>query len=284
MDRSEHANILIQALPYIQEYYGKTMVIKYGGNAMINNELTETVINDIVLMKCIGINPIIVHGGGPDINSFLKKMNHQIKFIDGLRYTDKDTMEVAQMVLAGKVNKDLVKLLGRCGGKSLGFSGIDGDLITCTKLQSNNDLGYVGEITNINTEPLNLAINAGYIPVVASIGTDEKHEDSYNINADTCAAKVAAALKAEKLLLLTDVPGVLANPQDPSSLIATLRLHEIPKLTLDKVIQGGMLPKINCCVESVRLGVKKAVIIDGRIPHAILLELLSEKGIGTEIY
>lgn len=251
---------------------------------MINDELTKTVINDIVLMKCIGINPIIVHGGGPDISGTLKKMNHEIKFINGLRYTDKDTMDVAQMVLAGKVNKDLVKLLGRCGGKALGFSGIDGDLITCKKLNSDVDLGYVGEITNVNTEPLKLAIEAGYIPVVASIGTDKDHQDSYNINADTCAAKVAAALKAEKLLLLTDVPGVLMNPKDNSSLISTLRLHEIPKLTLDKVIQGGMLPKISCCVEAVRLGVKKSVIIDGRIPHAILLELLSEKGIGTEIY
>ncbi len=204
---------------------------------------------------------------------------------DGFRATGtRAARDVAQMVLAGKVNKDLVKLLGRCGGKALGFSGIDGDLITCKKLNSDVDLGYVGEITNVNTEPLKLAIEAGYIPVVASIGTDKDHQDSYNINADTCAAKVAAALKAEKLLLLTDVPGVLMNPKDNSSLISTLRLHEIPKLTLDKVIQGGMLPKISCCVEAVRLGVKKSVIIDGRIPHAILLELLSEKGIGTEIY
>ena len=275
MNHSEHANILIQALPFIQAYYGKTMVIKYGGNAMVNDKLTKTIINDIVLMKCIGINPIIVHGGGPDISGTLKKINHKSKFINGLRYTDKDTMDVAQMVLAGKVNKDLVKLLGHCGGKALGFSGIDGDLITCKKINSDVDLGYVGEITNVNTAPLKLAIEAGYIPVVASIGTD---------NADTCASKVAAALKAEKLLLLTDVPGVLMNPQDSSSLISTLRLHEIPKLTLDKVIQGGMLPKISCCVEAVRLGVKKSVIIDGRIPHAILLELLSEKGIGTEIF
>ena len=287
LNHSEHANILIQALPYIQAYYGKTMVIKYGGNAMINDELTKTVINDIVLMKCIGINPIILIEWSELIHNrkeFISIMNHEIKFINGLRYTDKDTMDVAQMVLAGKVNKDLVKLLGRCGGKALGFSGIDGDLITCKKLNSDVDLGYVGEITNVNTEPLKLAIEAGYIPVVASIGTDKDHQDSYNINADTCAAKVAAALKAEKLLLLTDVPGVLMNPKDNSSLISTLRLHEIPKLTLDKVIQGGMLPKISCCVEAVRLGVKKSVIIDGRIPHAILLELLSEKGIGTEIY
>lgn len=284
MNPSEHANILIQALPYIQEYYGKTIVIKYGGNAMIDKELTKTVINDIILMKCIGINPIIVHGGGPDISSTLKKMNHESKFINGLRYTDKETMEVAQMVLAGKVNKDLVKLIGRCGGKALGLCGIDTGLITAKKLESNVDLGYVGEITNINTEILNLAMSAGYIPIVASVATDKDYVDSFNINADTCAAKVAAAMKAEKLILLTDVPGVLMNPQDKSSLIATLRLHQIPKLTVDHVIQGGMIPKINCCVESVRLGVKKAHIIDGRIPHSILLELLSKKGIGTEIY
>lgn len=284
MNHNEHANILIQALPYIQAYYGKTIVIKYGGNAMIDDGLTKNVINDIVLMKCIGINPIIVHGGGPDISNTLKKMNHESKFINGLRYTDKETMEVAQMVLAGKVNKNLVKLIGACGGKAIGLSGIDGDLIYAKKLDNGHDLGYVGEITSVNTDILKLAISSDYIPVVASIGCDENHNDSFNINADTCAAKVAAAMKAEKLILLTDVPGVLANPKDKSSLIPTLRLHEIPKLTVDNVIQGGMLPKISCCVESVRLGVKKAVIIDGRIPHSILLELLSEKGMGTEIY
>ena len=284
MNYTQHANILIQALPYIQAYYGKTMVIKYGGNAMINDELTKTVINDIILMKCIGINPIIVHGGGPDISNTLAQMNHESKFINGLRYTDEITITVAQMVLAGKVNKDLVKLIEKNGGKAIGLSGIDGSLIKAKKLTNDIDLGFVGEITSVNTELLNLSMNSGYIPVVSSIAIGENDTNSYNINADTCASKIASALKAEKLILLTDVPGVMTNPDDSSTLISTLRLHQIPKLTVDKVIKGGMIPKINCCVESVRMGVKKAHIIDGRIKHSILLELLSKKGIGTEIY
>ena len=284
MNYTQHANILIQALPYIQEYYGKTIVIKYGGNAMINDELTKTVINDIILMKCIGINPIIVHGGGPDISNTLAQMNHESKFINGLRYTDEITITVSQMFLAGKVNKDLVKLIEKNGGKAIGLSGIDGSLIKAKKLTNDIDLGFVGEITSVNTELLNLSINSGYIPVVSSIAIGENDTNSYNINADTCASKIASALKAEKLILLTDVPGVMTNPDDSSTLISTLRLHQIPKLTVDKVIKGGMIPKINCCVESVRMGVKKAHIIDGRIKHSILLELLSKKGIGTEIY
>ncbi|MEF2820065.1 MAG: acetylglutamate kinase [Clostridium sp.] len=284
MNYTQHANILIQALPYIQEYYSKTIVIKYGGNAMINDELTKTVINDIILMKCIGINPIIVHGGGPDISNTLAQMNHESKFINGLRYTDEITITVSQMVLAGKVNKDLVKLIEKNGGKAIGLSGIDGSLIKAKKLTNDIDLGFVGEITSVNTELLNLSMNSGYIPVVSSIAIGENDTNSYNINADTCASKIASALKAEKLILLTDVPGVMTNPDDSSTLISTLRLHQIPKLTVDKVIKGGMIPKINCCVESVRMGVKKAHIIDGRIKHSILLELLSKKGIGTEIY
>ena len=284
MNYTQHSNILIQALPYIQEYYGKTIVIKYGGNAMINDELTKTVINDIILMKCIGINPIIVHGGGPDISNTLAQMNHESKFINGLRYTDEITITVAQMVLAGKVNKDLVKLIEKNGGKAIGLSGIDGSLIKANKLTNDIDLGFVGEITSVNTELLNLSMNSGYIPVVSSIAIGENDTNSYNINADTCASKIASALKAEKLILLTDVPGVMTNPDESSTLISTLRLHQIPKLTVDKVIKGGMIPKINCCVESVRMGVKKAHIIDGRIKHSILLELLSKKGIGTEIY
>ena len=284
MNYTQHANILVQALPYIQEYYGKTIVIKYGGNAMINDELTKTVINDIILMKCIGINPIIVHGGGPDISNTLAQMNHESKFINGLRYTDEITITVSQMVLAGKVNKDLVKLIEKNGGKAIGLSGIDGSLIKAKKLTNDIDLGFVGEITSVNTELLNLSMNSGYIPVVSSIAIGENDTNSYNINADTCASKIASALKAEKLILLTDVPGVMTNPDDSSTLISTLRLHQIPKLTVDKVIKGGMIPKINCCVESVRMGVKKAHIIDGRIKHSILLELLSKKGIGTEIY
>ena len=254
MNYTQHANILVQALPYIQEYYGKTIVIKYGGNAMINDNLTQTVINDIILMKCIGINPIIVHGGGPDISNTLTKMNHESKFINGLRYTDETTINVAQMVLAGKVNKDLVKLIEKDGGKAIGLSGIDGSLIKAKKLKIGVDLGYVGEITSVNTELLYLAMNSGFIPVVSSIAIGENDNNSYNINADTCASKIASALKAEKLILLTDVPGVMTDPSDSSTLISTLRLHQIPKLTVDKVINGGMI------------------------------ELLSEKGIGTEIY
>ena len=284
MNYTQHANILVQALPYIQEYYGKTIVIKYGGNAMINDNLTQTVINDIILMKCIGINPIIVNGGGPDISNTLTKMNHESKFINGLRYTVETTINVAQMVLAGKVNKDLVKLIEKYGGKAIGLSGIDGSLIKAKKLKIGVDLGYVGEITSVNTELLYLAMNSGFIPVVSSIAIGENDNNSYNINADTCASKIASALKAEKLILLTDVPGVMTDPSDSSTLISTLRLHQIPKLTVDKVINGGMIPKISCCVESVRMGVKKAHIIDGRIEHSLLLELLSEKGIGTEIY
>ena len=227
MNYTQHANILVQALPYIQEYYGKTIVIKYGGNAMINDNLTQTVINDIILMKCIGINPIIVHGGGPDISNTLTKMNHESKFINGLRYTDETTINVAQMVLAGKVNKDLVKLIEKDGGKAIGLSGIDGSLIKAKKLKIGVDLGYVGEITSVNTELLYLAMNSGFIPVVSSIAIGENDNNSYNINADTCASKIASALKAEKLILLTDVPGVMTDPSDSSTLISTLRLHQI---------------------------------------------------------
>ena len=284
MNYAQHANILIQALPYIQQYYGKTIVIKYGGNAMINDRLTKTVINDIILMKCIGINPIIVHGGGPDISSTLSKMNHESKFINGLRYTDETTISVAQMVLAGKVNKDLVKLIEKNGGKAIGLSGIDGSMIKATKLNKDIDLGYVGEITSVNTELLNLSMNSGYIPVVSSIAIGENDNNSYNVNADTFASKIAAALKAEKLILLTDVSGVMTDQNDPSTLMSTLRLHQIPKLTVDKIIKGGMIPKIDCCVEAVRSGVSRAHIIDGRLEHSILLELFSDEGIGTMFY
>ena len=287
MNYTQHANILIQALPYIQEYYGKTIVIKYGGNAMINDELTKTVINDIILMKCIGINPIIVHGGGPDISNTLAQMNHESKFINGLRYTDEITITVSQMVLAGKVNKDLVKLIEKNGGKAIGLSGIDGSLIKAKKLTNDIDLGFVGEITSVNTELLNLSMNSGYIPVVSSIAIGENDTNSYNINADTCAAKIASALKAEKLMLLTDIAGVMRDPKDPDTLISTLRLYQVPKLIAEGVIKGGMIPKIDCCVESVRMGVERAHIIDGRVPHSIILELLSPeglKGLGTMIY
>lgn len=284
MDLNERAEILVQSLPYIQHYNGKIIVVKYGGNAMISDELRETVINDIVLMKCIGFKPIVVHGGGPYISSFLDKLGEKSEFINGLRYTDKKTMEVVQMVLGGKVNKDLVTLIEKSGGKAIGLCGLDGSLLKAKKLENEVDLGYVGEVTSVNTEAITMALDSGYIPVIGSMAIGEDGNDLYNINADTCAAKIASALKAEKLILLTDVAGVLKDPKDPNSLLSVLRLHEIPKLTLQGVIKGGMIPKIQCCVESVRMGVERAHIIDGRVPHSLLLELFSNDGIGTMIY
>lgn len=278
------AEVLVQALPYIQEYSGKTIVVKYGGNAMISEELRESVINDIILMKCVGINPVVVHGGGPSISSFLDKLNIKSQFIDGLRYTDKETIDIVQMVLGGKVNKDLVSLISKKGGKAIGLCGMDGSLIQAKKLHTTNDLGFVGEITSINTEVLTMALNSGYIPVVGSVAISSDGNEVFNINADTCASKISSALKAEKLILLTDVPGVLINPNDTTTLISKLRLHQIPKLYSDKIITGGMIPKIECCVESIRMGVTKTHILDGRIPHSILLELFSNDGIGTMIY
>lgn len=284
MTHSERAEILVHALPYIQKYRGKIIVIKYGGNAMISDELKETVINDIILMKCVGIQPVVVHGGGPAISGLLKKLDHKSQFINGLRYTDDVTIDVVQMVLGGKVNKDLVSLIEKFGGKALGLCGMDGSLIKAKKLKSNNDLGYVGEITKINTDILKTAMNSGYIPVVGSVALGEDSDKPYNINADTCASKIASALKAEELILLTDVPGVMKDPSDPSSLISSLRLHQVPKLCLEGVIQGGMIPKIDCCVEAVRMGVERSIILDGRIPHSILLELFTPEGVGTMIH
>lgn len=284
MDHNERAEILVKALPYIQKYYGKIIVVKYGGNAMISEELRETVINDIILMKCVGIEPVVVHGGGPDISGFIDKLGKKSEFINGLRYTDDDTMEIVQMVLGGKVNKNLVSLIEKFGGKAIGLCGMDGSLLKAKKLESDVDLGYVGEVTEVNTDVLKMAMNSGYIPVVGSVALGEDDNKAYNINADICASKIAAALKAERLMLLTDVRGVLMDPKDPSSLLSVLRLHQIPKLCIQGVIKGGMIPKIDCCVEAVRMGVEKATIIDGRIPHSLILELFSDEGIGTMIY
>lgn len=284
MDHTERAKVLVQALPYIQQYYGKTIVVKYGGNAMISDELRETVINDIILMKCVGIQPVVVHGGGPNISSFLERLGEESKFIDGLRYTDETTIDVVQMVLAGKVNKDLVALLERAGGKAIGLCGMDGSLLKAKKLEGTVDLGYVGEVTSVNTDIIKMALSSGYIPVIGSVALGENDNNLYNINADTCAAKIASALKAEKLILLTDVPGVSMNPKDPSTHLSVLRLHQVPKLYAEKVITGGMIPKIDCCVEAIRMGVEKAHILDGRVHHSLLLELFSREGIGTMIY
>ena len=284
MNYTEHAKVLTQALPYIQSLSGKIVVIKYGGNAMISEDLRQSVATDIVLMQCVGLKPVIVHGGGPHISDFLKQIGEESKFINGLRYTDEKTMEIVQMVLGGKVNKDLVSLIEGSGGKALGLCGIDGSFIKAKKLVEDVDLGYVGEITSIDTKIINMALSSGFIPVIGSVAISEDDKQAYNINADTCAAKVASALKAEKLLLLTNVPGLMVDPNDSSSLISTLRLHEVKKLHADNIIKGGMIPKINCCVEAVRMGVKSAHIINGTLPHSILLELLSQEGIGTMIF
>ncbi|MEG1870192.1 MAG: acetylglutamate kinase [Oscillospiraceae bacterium] len=280
MSTAQKAEVLIQALPYIQKYGGKVVVVKYGGNAMINEELKQAVMSDIVLLSLIGVKIILVHGGGPEINTMLKRVGKETKFIDGLRQTDKETMEIVQMVLSGKTNKDLVKLLCEYGGNAMGLCGIDGGMIKVTKLHSEKDLGYVGEIKEVNTKPITDALNNGYIPVIATIGTDENGE-SYNINADTAAASIASCMKAENILLMTDIRGLLKDKDDETTLIPVVNISDVPNLIRQGIISGGMIPKIECCVEAVRRGVKKAVIADGRIPHSILIELLSDEGIGT---
>jgi acetylglutamate kinase len=280
----EHAKVLTQALPYIQSLSGKIVLIKYGGNAMTSDELRKSVATDIVLLQCVGIKPVIVHGGGPHISEFINKIGEESRFIDGLRYTDEKTIEIVQMVLGGKVNKDIVSLIESVGGKALGLCGIDASFIKAKKLESSVDLGFVGEITSIDTTLLTTLLSSGYIPVIGSVATNEDFTQTYNINADICASKLASALKAEKLMLLTNVPGLMINPNDEATLISSLRLHEIKKIQMDGIIKSGMIPKIDCCVEAIRMGVKEAHIIDGTLPHSILLELLSKEGIGTMIY
>ncbi|GIM28511.1 acetylglutamate kinase [Clostridium polyendosporum] len=279
----EKANTLIQALPYIKEYYGKTVVVKYGGSAMKNQGLKEAVINDLILMSCVGINVVLVHGGGPEINNFLGKLGKKAKFVNGLRYTDEETIEVVQMVLAGKVNKDLVFLINSNGGKAIGLCGIDGNMLLTEKHEGEEDLGFVGEVKKVNTEVVDNCLKEGYIAVIATVGIGEDGR-TYNINGDVAAAKIASALKAEKFILLTDVPGLLRDPSSEETLISELKVSEVPELMEEKIISGGMIPKIESCVETVRNGVKKVHIIDGRIPHSILIELFSDRGIGTMIY
>lgn len=274
------ARVLVDALPYIQNYTGKVVVIKYGGSAMGDDSVKTDVMRDVVLLSLIGIKVVLVHGGGPEINDTLKKMNVEPKFINGLRYTDALTMEVVQMVLAGKVNKDLVSLLGQVNGKAVGLCGMDGGMIKAKKLVCEQDLGFVGEITAINTEPILNAINNGYIPVIATIGIGED-STSYNINADTAAAKIAAALGAENLILLSDIKGLLKDKDDEKTLIPVVKVSEVPSLIKEGIVSGGMIPKVECCVEAVRRGVKRSFIIDGRINHSILIEMFSNEGIGT---
>ena len=273
------AQVLAEALPYIQKYNGKTIVVKYGGNAMVSEELRHAVISDIVLLSLVGIRVVVVHGGGPEISEMLKKVGKETHFVDGLRYTDEETMDVVQQVLCGRVNKNLVSTMNRLGGKGVGLCGMDGSLFRAKRLDEK--YGMVGEITKVNPAVVEDALNNGYIPVITSVAEGADAETSYNINADTAAAKLAVALKAEKLILLTDVRGLLRDPKDESTLIPELQLSSVPALVREGVISGGMIPKIECCVESVRSGVKSATILDGRVAHSILIELLSDAGIGT---
>jgi acetylglutamate kinase len=283
MNYNDVAKVLAESLPYIQKYRGKTIVVKYGGSVMKDEELKKYVINDLVLMKCVGINIVVVHGGGPFISSHLKRLNKKSIFIDGLRYTDDETMDIVQMVLCGKINKDLVNLIQSYGGKSIGLCGIDGNMIEARKATFKADLGNVGEIVNINTEIINNSIQNGYIPVISSVARDNSGK-LYNINADTFTYRIAAALNAQNLILLTDVPGVMTDIENPSTLISELKLDDVPDMYENNIIKGGMIPKVNSCVEAVKYGVKSAHIIDGRVPHCLLLELFSKKGIGTMIY
>ena len=275
----DRAQVLAEALPYIQKYYGKTIVVKYGGNAMVSEELRRAVISDIILLNLVGIHVVVVHGGGPEISEMLKKVGKESKFVDGLRYTDQETMDIVQQVLCGQVNKDLVATLNRLGGRALGLCGVDGAMLRARKLDEK--YGMVGEITRVDPRPVVDALERGYIPVISTVAQGEDADTSYNINADTAAAKLAVALKAEKLLLLTDVRGLLRDPKDESTLISELQLSYVPALVREGVISGGMIPKVDCCVEAVRSGVKSATILDGRVAHSILIELLSDAGIGT---
>ena len=275
----QQAQTLVEALPYIQKFTGKTIVVKYGGNAMVSDTLRRSVMSDIVLLNLVGIRVVVVHGGGPEISAMLKMIGHESKFVDGLRYTDVTTMDIVQAVLCGKVNKDLVSQLGRLGGRAVGLCGMDGQLFQAE--QMDEKYGLVGRITGVNPEPVKSALEHGYIPIVSTVAQGVDSDTAYNINADTAAAKLAEALGAEKLILLTDVRGLLRDPKDESTLIHVVRTQEVPALVEEGVISGGMIPKMQCCVDAIHGGVERVHILDGRIPHSILIELLSDEGIGT---
>ncbi len=274
----QRAQILTQALPYIQKYNDKVIVVKYGGNAMLSDELKEAVMGDIVLLSLIGIKVVLVHGGGPEITDMLGKVGKKTEFVGGLRVTDKESMDIVQMVLAGKVNKNLVNHLQNNGGKAIGLCGIDGHMLKAKKLDEK--LGFVGEVTDVNVEPICDLLEKGYIPVISTVGCDDEG-NTYNVNADTAAARIAGELKAACLLSMTDIAGLLRDKDDPSTLIPKVYVSDAPKLIRDGIISGGMIPKINCCIEAIRRGVKKVFIVDGRVPHAILIEILTDEGIGT---
>lgn len=277
---AQRAEVLTQALPYIKRYTGKIVVVKYGGNAMTNEQLKQQVMEDIVLLWLIGIKVVLVHGGGPEISDFMEKLGKQPSFVDGLRVTDQETVDIVQMVLAGKVNKTLVNLLQMKGGKAVGLSGMDGRLIQAQIKDPR--LGFVGEITGVNIQPVLDLLEKGYIPVISTIGCDE-NGNSYNINSDTATAHIAAALGAERLIMMTDIAGILRDKDDPSTLIPALTVDEAVALYDVGVISGGMIPKVDCCIRAIRDGVENVVIMDGRVPHSILMELLTNEGAGTWI-
>ncbi len=279
MDNAQRAQVLVHALPYIQKYANKIIVVKYGGNAMLNEELKSAVMNDIVLLSLIGIRVVLVHGGGPEITETLKAMGKTSTFVEGRRVTDEETAGVVQMVLAGKINKSLVNRIGAIGGKAMGLCGLDGRMIRAEALDMDR-WGYVGNITQVDPQPVLDVLAMGYIPVVATVGYDDAG-NVYNINADTAASRLAGVLKAECLISLTDIAGIMRDKDDPGSLIPRLHVSEAPQLVHEGVISGGMIPKVECCIEAIRRGVKKVFIIDGRIPHAILMEILTDEGIGT---
>ena len=276
---AQQAQTLVEALPYIQKFTGKTIVVKYGGNAMISEELRRDVMSDIILLSLVGIRVVVVHGGGPEISDMLKRLNHPSHFVDGLRYTDETTMEVVQSILCGKVNKNLVAQLNRLGGKAIGLCGMDGELFQAVQLDEK--YGLVGRVTGVNPDSVKTALENGYIPVVSTVAQGMDADTAYNINADTAAAQLAAALGAEKFILLTDIRGLLRDPKDESTLIHAVHTYDVPKLIEEGVISGGMIPKMECCVDAIAGGVDRVHIIDGRIPHSILIELLSDHGIGT---
>ena len=278
-DVTLRAQVLAEALPYIQKYYGKTIVIKYGGSAMISRELREAVIGDVILLSLVGIHVVVVHGGGPEISAMLKKLGKESRFVDGLRCTDAETMDVVQQVLCGKVNKNRAATLTRRGGRAIGLCGMDGQLFQAEQLDEK--YGLVGKITGVNPEPVENALLSGYIPVVSTVAQGVDADTAYNINADTAASKLAAAMGAEKLILLTDVRGLLRNPRDEETLIHVVHTYDVPGLVAQGIISGGMIPKMECCVDAIAGGVERVHILDGRIPHSILIELLSDEGIGT---
>ena len=275
---AERAQILVEALPYIEKYVGEIVVVKYGGNAMINEQLRQQVMEDIVLLQLIGVKVVLVHGGGPEISELMDKLGKKAEFVDGLRVTDKETVDIVQMVLAGKVNKTLVNLLEVKGGRAVGLSGLDGRLIECE--MKDERLGYVGSVTKINIAPVTDLLEKGYIPVISTIGCD-KEGNTYNINGDTAAAYIAGALGAKRLLMLTDIAGVMMDKDDPDSLIRELSVVQAKELFDKGVISGGMIPKVDCCITALKRGVRKAIIMDGRVPHSILMELLTDEGAGT---